>query len=91
MKIVWAKPARDDMVALREFIRIENPSAAARVAERIMAIVELISKNPGIGRAGRVSQTREMFVTQTPFLIAYSVFEQRLVILRVLHGVRKWA
>lgn len=90
MEVVWSEPALEDLIQLREFIRAENPSAAARVSQRILEVVEAISRHPSMGRAGRIPNTREMVVTQTPFLIAYSVLDDQLVILRVLHGARKW-
>ena len=90
MEVVWTEPALLDMIQLREFIKTENPSAAARIAERIMEVIGMISVHPAMGRAGRVPHTREMVITGTPFSIAYSVLEDRLVVLRVLHGARKW-
>jgi len=50
----------------------------------------MIAEHPFIGRPGRVPDTREIVITQTPFLAAYSVVEQQFIILRVLHGARKW-
>ena len=90
MEVVWSEPAIKVLVQLREFIRAENPSAATRVAERIREMVEVISQHPSMGRVGRVPHTREMVITQTPFLMAYSVVNNQLIILRVLHGARKW-
>lgn len=45
---------------------------------------------PRQGRIGRRPETREMVVPKTPFLIAYRVREDRIEILRVMHGAQRW-
>ena len=90
MNVFWTERALDDLRSLREYIQTESPSAAARVSKRILDVVQIILQQPSIGRPGRVPGTREMAVTKTPFLIPYSVLETKLIILRVLHGARKW-
>lgn len=88
MKVVWTETALNDLQELREYIRSDKPSAAASVAKRILDTVEIISLQPSIGRPGRVPDTREMAVSKTPFLIPYSIIEDQLIILRILHGAR---
>jgi toxin ParE1/3/4 len=61
-----------------------------RVAQRILQAVELLAEQPGMGRVGRVPDTREFVITGTPYIAAYQVLEDTLVILRVLHGARQW-
>ena len=34
--------------------------------------------------------TRELLVPGTPFILIYAVDQERLIILRVIHGARKW-
>jgi hypothetical protein len=43
-----------------------------------------------MGRVGRVPETRELVITGTPSIAAYRVAEDTMVILRVLHGARRW-
>ena len=42
-------------------------------------------------RVGRVSGTREFVITDTPYIAAYQIVEDTLVILRVLHGAQRWS
>jgi len=49
-----------------------------------------LADQPGIGRPGRVPDTREWVMPHTPYIIAYRVEDETVVILRVLHGARKW-
>ncbi len=90
MEVVWTKRAVRDLAHVREYVGARNRSAAGRVAGRILAVAALLRDHPGIGRAGRVSDTRELVVTDTPFLLAYRVRRDRVEVLRVLHSSREW-
>ncbi len=80
VEIKWSLAALDDLKALRDYIGVERPVAAALVAERILKAVEELKVFPHRGRAGRVSATRELVVRRTPFVIAYRVGESRVEI-----------
>ncbi|MFH1029409.1 MAG: type II toxin-antitoxin system RelE/ParE family toxin, partial [Pseudomonadota bacterium] len=67
-----------------------NPSAAQRMAERVQEAVEYLLDHPDMGRPGRVSGTRELVVSGTPFIVVYRVIAPVIQILRVLHYARKW-
>jgi toxin ParE1/3/4 len=45
---------------------------------------------PNLGRPGRVDETRELVVADTPYIVAYVVLDNQLMILSVLHGAREW-
>ncbi len=90
MIIRWHRLARQDLRQVRDYIARDNPKAAARVAQRIRTAVERLSENPGIGRPGRVIDTRELAVTGTPYLVPYTVSDNEIAILRVLHGAQQW-
>ena len=89
-RVTWHRRARQDLRHLRAQIAEDNPQAAQRVARRILQAVELLAEQPGMGRIGRVPDTREFVITGTPYIAAYQVLEDTLVILRVLHGARRW-
>jgi addiction module RelE/StbE family toxin len=90
MTIVWSRRAIRHLVSLRDYIAEESPQNAARVAARILAGVELLATQPQMGRPGRVVGTRELIVSDTPFLIPYRVRGQRLEIIAVFHGRQRW-
>ncbi|MBL3529293.1 MAG: type II toxin-antitoxin system RelE/ParE family toxin [gamma proteobacterium endosymbiont of Lamellibrachia anaximandri] len=90
MRIRWQDDAINDLIQVRRFIAIDNPSAAARVADRIRSAVPELADQPGMGRPGRVPGTREKVLVDIPYIIAYRVEENSVVILRVLHTSRKW-
>ena len=90
MQITWHRRARHDLQALRESIAEVNPRAARQVAQRILHAVGLLAEQPSLGRPGRVPETRELVITGTPYIAAYRVVDDTIVILRVLHGARQW-
>jgi toxin ParE1/3/4 len=57
---------------------------------KIEESVTLLADHPELGRAGRVPGTRELVIPSTPYLIPYRVRGQRIDILRVFHGRRRW-
>jgi toxin ParE1/3/4 len=90
MQITWHRRTRHDLQAIREYIAEINPGAARQVAQRILQAVGLLAEQPSLGRPGRVPETRELVITGTPYIAAYRVVDDTMVILRVLHGARQW-
>lgn len=90
MEIVWRSIARDDLAEARRYIAEHNPRAATRVFQAIPTAVRRLSERPSLGRPGRVEGTRELVVPRTPYLVAYAVLDNQVVILSVLHHAREW-
>lgn len=83
MRIVWRPRARDDLLAILEYIARDNPGAAVAILDRIERQVEQLAGFPELGRFGRLTGTRELVVTGTPYIAAYEVAGERIRILRV--------
>ena len=90
MRIVWRRTARDDLLAARGYIAEHNAQAADRVFQRIRTAVRRLAQRPHLGRPGRVEGTRELIVPGTPYLVAYTILAEDVVILAVLHHAREW-
>ena len=90
MKVIWFKRAIWDLTSVKDYITQENANAAQKTAQRIKNTVSLLSDQPGIGRVGRVPNTRELVVDKTPFILPYRVRDNNIEILRVLHTSRRW-
>jgi toxin ParE1/3/4 len=91
MNIVWSPEAIQDLISLRAYITEESPAGARRIVSRILHDVEhLLPDNPQMGRPGRVPGTRELVVSQTPYIVPYRVQRATIQILRVFHGARRW-
>ena len=90
MRIVWTAPAVHDLAAARAYIARDNPPAADRQVERVLAAVGSLLQFPDIGRPGRRAGTRELVVSRTPYVVAYRVRAEIIEILRVMHGRQRW-
>ncbi|NKM88637.1 hypothetical protein GFL54_31175 [Rhizobium laguerreae] len=58
--------------------------------ERIVAAAHRRQDIPESGRPGRIVGTRELVVSGTPYVAAYSVTKTTVRVLRILHGAQQW-
>lgn len=90
MRVKWTGRAQRQLDNALDYIGEENPIAARQVAARIYQATRLLRDNPLAGRPGRVADTREWVVKDTSFLIGYTVANNELQVLAVLHGKQQW-
>jgi toxin ParE1/3/4 len=90
MQIVWTSAAVIDLKQISDYIFEKNPRLAATTIRRILESASELKLFPRRGRTGRKEGTRELVLTQLPYLVVYQVGEQSVTVLRVLHGARKW-
>ena len=91
MKIVGSPEAVEDLVSLRAYIAEDSPATAQRTVRVIIENIEqLLPDNPRMGRAGRVSGTRELVIPRTPYIVPYRFQRTTIHILRVYHAARRW-
>ncbi len=88
--MVWSAVAIKDREMIFDYIEADSFSAAVLVDGRIEAAVELLADTPEIGRPGRVEGTRELMISRTQYIAAYTLAGNQVTILRVLHGALVW-
>ena len=90
MRVEWLRAALDNLSAVAEYISRDNPVAAARTVAAIVNAVGNLKRFPASGRPGRVSGTRELVVSGTPYIVPYRVRGDVVELIRVFHAARKW-
>jgi toxin ParE1/3/4 len=90
VKILWTAAALRHLREAREYIEIDNPSAAIRQIEIVETSVNHLRAFPMMGRTGRRAGTRELPVPSTPYIVVYRVRQETVQILALLHGARYW-
>ena len=90
MKLVWSRLAVQDRQLIFEHIALENPLAAVASDREISSQLSALKDFPEMGRPGKVKGTRELVIQRTPYLAAYLLRGDEILILRVLHGAQMW-
>jgi plasmid stabilization system protein ParE len=60
------------------------------VLTAIRVAVDRLGRHPSLGRAGRVEGTRELIISNAPYIVAYRVVENQVRILVIFHTSRQW-
>ncbi|MFZ6690105.1 type II toxin-antitoxin system RelE/ParE family toxin [Undibacterium sp. SXout11W] len=87
---MWLPSARMTRDAQLDYIAQESLTAAINQDAEIEKQVDRLLQYPEKGRPGRIKTTRELVIGRTPFIVAYRVKDERIEILRVLHGAQQW-
>lgn len=90
MRLAWSRAARADLLAIADYIELDNPPAARAVLERIDRQVARLVDHPELGRRGRVAGTRELVIVPYPYIVVYRLAGEAVQVLRVLHQRRQW-
>lgn len=89
-EVIWTEPALQELDAIAEYIALDNPAAASRLVEEVLAGTERLEDFP---RSGRIppelpnSIYREVVVP--PCRIFYRDEEKRVLILHVMREERQ--
>ena len=90
MVLRWLDAALADLRGIKAYIAEENPDAARRVIASIRNETGILINQPAIGRVGRIVDTRELVISQYPYIVAYREQRDEVHILAVVHTSRRW-
>jgi toxin ParE1/3/4 len=90
VRIEWTETAEASVLAIADYISIDDPGAALAAHDEIHQQVARLADHPHMGRQGRCAGTRELVINRTPYIVAYRVERAAIVILRVLHAAQRW-
>jgi len=89
--IEWTEQATQQLDQAHDYITLSNNEAiAAQITMHIATSVQQLATFPMSGRPGRVPGTRELVISNSPFIVAYCVKKERIVILALYHGAQQW-
>ncbi|MGA8538650.1 MAG: type II toxin-antitoxin system RelE/ParE family toxin [Terriglobales bacterium] len=89
--IEWTEQAARQLEQAKDFIVLSNgEDIADRITTRIVSSVQQLAAFPLAGRSGRVRGTRELVISNTPFIAAYTIHRDRIVGLALYHGAQQW-
>ena len=90
MRLKWTQWAKQDKEGIIDYIARENFLAAIHQGDEIENQIEMLLQHPNLGRTGRVKGSRELVITDTPYIVAYRIKGEAVHILRILHGAQNW-
>jgi addiction module RelE/StbE family toxin len=91
LTIDWTDEATRQLDQARDYIALSNSEDIAdRITAQIVTTIQQLAAYPMSGRSGRVRGTRELVISNTPFIAAYAIDPYRVTILAIYHGAQQW-
>ncbi len=90
MRVKWLRKALTSLDEAAEYIAKDNPEAARLLVAEVFRQTDLLAGYSEMGRPGRVLGTRELIMSDYPYIIPYRVRRGAVEILRVFHSARRW-
>jgi len=87
-RIRWSTEAADELEAIVNHIRQDDPEAALAMAQKIFQRVRELRTFTSLGRPGERHGTRELVTP--PYVIVYRVKNDVAEILHIWHGAQDW-
>lgn len=90
--IKWTESAWEDLDGISEYLLGKGLAleAVEDFLRRIFKAPEDLAIFPGAGKPGRMPNTREWRIKDTPYILVYAVRGDRVSILRVMHDRRRF-
>lgn len=87
-RIRWSPEAVDDLEHIVDYIRLDKPGAARRIARTIYSAIETLRRSPHRGRQGRIAGTRELIFAPLPYIAVYRMHDDAIEVVRIWHSAR---
>lgn len=91
LPIKWTESSWEDLDGITDYLLGEGVpfEEVEGYIKRIFKAPEHLSTLPGAGKPGRMPNTREWLVKDTPYALIYRVKDNMVQILRVMHSSRQ--
>lgn len=90
LSIKYTKLAIQDLSDSYDYIYSRNPYAARSIIEKIEMAISKIAEHPNLGHNGRVRETYELVIPDTPFIVVYMIDSLCIKIVSILHTSRRY-
>lgn len=90
-RVVWTRPAREDLRAIRDYIARDSARYARLVVEQLVHAVDRLRDFPLSGRVvPEMAQSTIREVIEGSYRIVYRVTADEVQIVAVVHGARQF-
>jgi toxin ParE1/3/4 len=90
MQLRWTEKAVADLEEIADYLFEKTPVHAHRIVLQIYEAPQMLAQFPLRGRAGRRSGTRELVLSSLPYILIYTVSDDLIHIVRILHAAQRW-
>jgi toxin ParE1/3/4 len=91
LRVQWTEKAKIRLEEIEAYIAHESPVAARKIMLMIIKkTATQLSKYPDSGKPGRLTGTRELFFSDSPYLVVYTVHLDIVTILTVFHTAQNF-
>ena len=91
MKVVWTEQAFRQLAEIEDYIGRDDPAAAERYIDRLIARTDVLADHPDLGRTLPElpgSELRELI--EGNYRIVYRIRNEQIEVITVFEGHRRW-
>lgn len=85
MQVKWLRRALRNLEQARNYVFQDNPTAAQELIIKIQNAANQLQNYPFMGKNGRVEGTKELIISNSPYILIYRIKEETVEVLRILH------
>lgn len=90
MQLRWTEAAAADLERIADYLFSDAPERASRLIRSIYEAPESLLSFPQRGRPGKKAGTRELVLSPLPWIVVYTVRDDVVHVVRILHGAQRW-
>ena len=90
MQLRWTEEAANDLERVADYLLEHAPDRAQELIRRVYEAPASLLKFPNRGRLGKREGTRELVLTPLPYIVVYTVRDDLVFVVRILHGAQQW-
>jgi toxin ParE1/3/4 len=90
MELRWTQEATADLERIADYLFEHTPDHAERLVRALYEAPASLRMFPNRGRLGKKEGTRELVTSPLPYIVVYSVREDAIYVVRILHGAQQW-
>ncbi len=90
MQLRWTVAAATDLERIADYLFSHAPDRAPRLIRSIYEAPETLRSFPHRGRPGKKAGTRELVLSPLPWIVVYTVRDDVVHVVRILHGAQRW-
>jgi toxin ParE1/3/4 len=90
MDLRWSADAAADLERIADYLFEQTPGHAERLVRALYEAPATLLTFPHRGRPGKKEGTRELVLASLPYVVVYTVRDDAVFVVRILHGAQQW-